>query len=500
MRSLSKSKLMAFRQCPKRMWLEIHRPELRDDDSATQASFHTGHMVGDIARRLYDPKGNGTLVDFKNGGMAAAFSLTAELLASSRPIFEAGFSAGGALAFADVMLPTREAGKRAWHMIEVKSSTSVKDYHHDDTAIQAFVARTAGVSLTKISLAHIDSNWTYTGKGDYAGLLKQVDLSAGAFGRTAEVADWIGRAQVTAARRTAPRGPTGSHCSTPYACGFMAHCKSSEPQAQHPVEWLPRVQAKALKAHIAMMAVTELKDVPDALLNETQLRVKRHTLADQVYFDAAGAEADLRAHKLPAYFLDFETITFAVPIWPGTRPFQQIPFQFSVHRLGRTGKLEPGAFLDVSGDDPSRGFAEALIGACGERGPVFVYNAGFETARIRELAERFPLLKAGLLAINERVVDLLPVARQRYYHPSQQGGWSIKTVLPAIAPDLSYAQLDGVQDGGMAMNAFREAIDAGTTATRKSQIERQLLDYCALDTFAMVRLWKFFSGRIDLRL
>ena len=218
------------------------------------------------------------------------------------------------------------------------------------------------------------------------------------------------------------------------------------------------------------------------------------------YFDAPNAATDLAAHKLPAYFIDFETIQFAIPVWKGTRPYQQIPFQFSVHRLFRTGKLLHQSFLDLSGRDPSKAFAEALIAACGERGPVLVYNAGFETPRIKELGERFPRLKKSLLAINERVVDLLRIAEQRYYHPSQQGSWSIKRVLPAIAPDLRYDELDGVQNGGMAMNAFREAISATTTETRKAQIEQQLLEYCNLDTYGMIRLWKYFSDHNDLEI
>ena len=136
-----------------------------------------------------------------------------------------------------------------------------------------------------------------------------------------------------------------------------------------------------------------------------------------------------------------------------------------------------------------------MIAACGERGPVFVYNAGFEIARINELAGRFPRLAKALLAINARVVDLLPIAREHYYHPSQQGSWSIKKLLPAACPDLRYEDLDGVQDGGMAMDAFLEALAPLTLANRKAEIEKQLLAYCALDTYAMVRLWSVFSGQ-----
>lgn len=144
--------------------------------------------------------------------------------------------------------------------------------------------------------------------------------------------------------------------------------------------------------------------------------MKAVTLTGKTYFDQKSALQELAQYKLPAFFMDFETIQFAVPIWKGTRPYQQIPFQFSVHRLARTGKLEQQAFLDLSGGDSSKAFAEALISACGERGPIFVYNAGFEMARIRDLAQRFPRLSDALLALNERVVDLLPVARDHYYH------------------------------------------------------------------------------------
>lgn len=243
-----------------------------------------------------------------------------------------------------------------------------------------------------------------------------------------------------------------------------------------------------------------MRQVPDELLNERQLRVKTHTLAGTTFFDATNAAANLAACTLPACFIDFETIQFPVPIWKGTRPYQQIPFQFSVHVLSPTGRLSHTPFLDISGSDPSKGFAEALLAACGSEGPVFVYNASFEMARIRELGERFPKLNKSLMAINDRIVDLLPIAEQHYYHPSQQGSWSIKKVLPAVAPELRYDALDGVQDGGMAMDAFLEAIHPDTDKARASEIEKQLLEYCTLDTYAMVRLWQFFTGRNDLKL
>lgn len=494
MRTLSKSKLLAFRQCPKRLWLEVHQPELREDSAATQASFNVGHQVGDIAQRLYDPRGKGVVIDPKIEGFDVAFARSQDLLQSAQPIFEAGFCAEGALAFADVMLPGRKGGKKVWRMVEVKSSTSVKNYHRDDAAVQAFIANAAGVPLTAIALAHIDSSWTYPGGDDYQGLLVEEDLTEDAFGRAEEVRSWIAQAQKVVAKKKEPKGTTGAHCSDPYACGFLAHCQSQEPQAEEPIRWLAGKWSAGLSTHVEALGLIELRDAPDQMLNDRQRRIKAVTLSKKPFFDRKSAAKALAAHKLPAFFLDFETIQFAVPIWKGTRPYQQIPFQFSLHRLSRTGKLAQEAFLDLSGKDPAKPFAQALLAACGDRGPIFVYNAGFETARIRELAERFPRLEPALLALNGRVVDLLPIAREHYYHPSQQGSWSIKAVLPALCPDLNYAALSGVQNGGMAMDAFLEALAKDTSKSRKAEIEQQLLAYCALDTYAMVRMWSAFTG------
>jgi len=491
---LSKSKLIAFRQCPKRLWLEVHRPELREDSTAVQASFRAGYQVGDIARRLYDTEGQGAAIDVESEGYDGAFGRTAELLSSSHaPIFEAGFKADGALAFADVMIPELQSGQTVWRMVEVKASASVKDYHHDDIAIQAFVARAAGVKLKSVALAHIDSSWVYPGDADYRGLLTENDLTSEAFARTDEVKGWIADAQHIVAQPEEPEKAVGAHCYDPFVCGFCDYCNREAPHPEYPIDWLPRLSSTK-REKLAGLGVDDLREVPDELLSDKQYLIKEHTLNNTVFFDASGAAEDVAPYGFPAYFLDFESIQFGVPIWKGTRPYQQITYQFSLHSATESGALQHTDFLDLSGNDPSEPFATALISSCGEKGPVYVYNGGFETRLIRELAERYPTLTEPLLAINERVVDLLPIARARYYHPSQQGSWSIKAVLPAAVPGLSYDNLDGVQDGGMATEAFLEAIHPDSSQERKSEIERQLRAYCRLDTFAMVRLWQLFSG------
>lgn len=498
MRNLSKSKIMAFRQCPKRLWLEVHNPELRKDSDASEAKFQIGYQVGAIAQSIYDPEKSGVTIDFKSEGFKEALDRSKALINSNLPIFEAGFSSNGALAFADVMLPDQIDGTRAWRMVEVKSSTSVKNYHIDDIAIQAYVAKASGVLLKSVSLAHIDSSWTYSGNFEYAGLLTENDLTIEATEREAEVESWISQAQQVI-KGSEPAIETGEQCSVPFDCGFYEYCSRDDVVAEYPITWLPRLSSKKV-AELNESGIYDLRDVPDELLNETQILVKKHTLNNTAYFDKKAAKKSLSGLPFPAYFLDFETIQFAVPIWKGTRPYQQIAFQFSLHVLNATKKLEHFEFLDLSANDPSSAFASALVNACGKDGPIFVYNVAFETSRLRELAERYPNLKDQLLAINDRVVDLLPIARSYYYHPSQQGSWSIKKVLPALVPELSYENLDGVKDGGMAIDAYLEAIHPSTTIERKAIIERQLLSYCELDAYAMVKLWQAFKGLHKLKI
>ena len=494
MRRLSKSKLIAFRQCKRRLWLEVNRPDLREDSDTTKAKFKEGNVVGEIAQRLYDPNGVGATINAQSEGYAEAFSRTRALLESNAPIFEAGFQIEGALAFADVMLPVATENGLSWRMVEVKSSTGVKPYHHDDIAIQGCIARMAGVNLEAIALAHIDSTWVYPGNQQYHGLLKEVDLTEEALTRDAEVADWIAQAQIVAAKPKEPLCSTGKHCFDPFECGFLAHCQSFEKQADYPVALLPGVQTKALKLALENDGLTELIDVPDELLNEVQLRVKTCTLQNTMFFDAKAANAALIQYEFPLAFMDFETVNLAVPIWPGTRPYQQVPFQYSVHSMDQKGLVGHQEFLDLSGNDPSRRFAETLIDACKDAKTIFVYSAGFENGRLKELGARFPDLERNLLDIVDRVVDLLPIVKNHYYHPDQKGSWSIKSVLPTIAPDLDYQDLDGVKDGGMAMEAFKEAVSSSTAADRKAEIERQLLGYCKLDTLAMIHLWRFLVG------
>ncbi|MGM0423628.1 MAG: DUF2779 domain-containing protein [Thermodesulfobacteriota bacterium] len=206
-----------------------------------------------------------------------------------------------------------------------------------------------------------------------------------------------------------------------------------------------------------------------------------------------GSAEILGNQPYPRYFLDFETIQFAVPIWEGTRPYQQLPFQWSCHVEQEPGVISHLEFLDLSGHPPMRSFAESLISACGESGPIFVY-ANFEARIIREMIQQHPDLAGPLEVILERIVDLLPIVQQHYYHPQMHGSWSLKAGLPCLNPELDYSSLDGVQDGYQAQVAYMEAISQDTTSRRKEEILQELSAYCKMDTLALVRIIEVLSN------
>jgi Domain of unknown function(DUF2779) len=512
---LSKSRLQSHRQCPKRLWLEVNGPDLNEDSAATKASYAAGNRLGEVARGIFDAQGNGQTFDVMADGVASvieqtqsAIAATGNTLATRTPLFEAGFEAAGARAFVDALLPVRgppELSPR-WAIVEVKSATMVKDVYLDDAAIQYFAATEAGLDLDCIAIAHVNNEWVYAGDGCYDGLLTTVDVTQEIQGAVLDLPRWIKAAQATLKQSEAPVMVTGAQCSDPYPCGFFSHCQSTEPVAEYPVRWLPRVQTKALRAHLAQPHVMDMRDVPDALLNPIQQRVKSASLSGRAYFDRAGAAKALAQYAGPHYFLDFETIADVVPRWKGTRPYQQIPFQFSLHRLTGEGKLEHAAFLDVTGNDPRLPLARALVEACGQHrigeAVVFAYNAPFEAARIRELAEHVAgdiRLSKALLAINARLVDLAPITREHFYHPAQQGSWSLKAVLPALLPHLSYDELDGIKSGLDAQLAYAEAADKQTAVSRIHELQDQLAKYCELDTLALVELWRVLSAPNALR-
>jgi hypothetical protein len=241
-----------------------------------------------------------------------------------------------------------------------------------------------------------------------------------------------------------------------------------------------------------------MEQVADELLSDLQQRVKAATLSGRPYTDSVAALRAVEQVQWPLFFLDFEAVNLAIPKWTGTRPFEQVPFQYSLHILRQNGTLEHREFIDLSGNDPRRPLAERLVADIPSTagGTVFAYNSSFETRVLNHLAETLGDLEQRLKGIIRRTKDLLPIARDAWYHPEQQGSWSIKRVLPTLGErSASYADLDGVSDGQQAILAYSRATSAGVDETERESIRRALIRYCAQDTEAMVILWRHL-GRI----
>jgi hypothetical protein len=442
-----------------------------------------GNLVGAAAQRLY-PEGRliGHITDLNS-----AMRETAEALAQPGDVtlFEPALRCQDVLIRADVLI--RRDGR--CRMIEVKASTKVKDSHLTDAAIQTWVARGAGLDVERVELAHIDNKFVYPGDGDYRGLFAHADMTDAVLPLQEQIPVWIADAQ-RALAGPMPDIAVGRQCNDPFECEFLAFC--SPEASEYPVELLPN--SSKLARQLRGDGFADLRDVPqDRLPREDHQRIWRATKDGQPELDAAAAE-ELAALPWPRYYLDFETVGPAVPLWKGTRPYQKIPMQWSCHRQDADGTLtQLPPFLDITGQDPQRAFAESLVATIGDTGVIMVYNAAFERGVIMQLAEQFEDLAPSLQAIARRLFDLLPLARENYYHPAMMGSWSIKRVLPTIAPDLDYGNLESVQSGDMVEPVYFEMVDVGTTAERKAALKEALLTYCERDTLGMVRVAEFLG-------
>jgi hypothetical protein len=241
--------------------------------------------------------------------------------------------------------------------------------------------------------------------------------------------------------------------------------------------------------------VNDLRTIDlNSFSNEVYQRIGRSLQAGQFQLEA-NAKKIVSQLPYPYYFMDFETVNPAIPVWAGTRPYQQVPFQWSCHIQAENGVMRHEAYLSDAHSDPRLAFTESLVALLGNTtGTIFVYHAPFEKSHLREMAQVFPQYHDQIQGMNARIFDLLPLMRNHYYHPNMRGSWSIKAVLPTIADDLDYQQLM-VSHGGDAMEAFNEMMQLSTSSERYHALKQGLLDYCKLDTLAMVRLVDFVMNK-----
>ncbi len=486
---LSKSKYCRLWQCPRMLWLDKNRPELAAKDAAAEYRMEEGNRVGDLAMGLFgDFVETTTLKENGEQDIAAMLEKTQQCLADGvENICEAAFSYGGLYCAVDIL--RKEKGGYA--IYEVKSSTGPKEVYGVDIAYQKYVLERCGIHVTGTYLVHINNQYIRGEDLDIQSLFKIVDMTDWVALETPHLENRLAAAEKMLASSHEPVCELGLHCAEPYECAYWEHCSKHLPKPS--VIDLRVKRGAGLKLYSPDVVTFE-----DALakrkLNEKQKRQIRHTLTEcEGEIDKEGIRDFLNTLSYPIYFLDFESIMPVIPPYPGTKPYQQIVFQYSLHYMETPdGELKHKEFLAQPGVDPNRDVAESLCRDIPMHACVTVYNKTFECARLKELAALFPDLAPHLLNIVSNIADFEdPFAKGYYYNRAMGPSSSIKLVLPALFPDdpsLNYHNLEGVHNGTEAQNIFPKM--QYMSAEEAEVTRKNLLAYCKLDTYAMVKIWE----------
>jgi predicted RecB family nuclease len=478
---ISKSKFVAGVQCLKRLYLQVHEPGLAaGPDASDQAIMEQGREVGLLARQMFP---GGVEVD-SSDGVEQAIRATRELIANPEvpAIFEGTFENGGVLVRVDVLQRRRDG---RWRLLEVKSTTDLKEHHLDDVAIQARVVSRSGLDLAASRLMHVNRNYIFQGGSIDVRQFFRIRNLTRRVKRLQPKLTFQLRAEFTVLNMLkAPDLPPGRHCTEPVTCELFDRCNSPRP-ADH-VGYLPRIQASAVE-ELGEIGVESIRDIPDDFeLSEVQRRAATCVQTGEPWFSTE-LKKELVGIKYPIYFMDFETVNPAIPRFPGMRPYDQIPFQWSVHELRQPGaEPEHHEFLATDTTDPRREFIASLCPVLGKSGSIIVYSA-FESQRLSELAAWMPEFAGPVKKIQRRLWDLLPVVRNHVYHPKFAGSYSIKNVLPALVPGMTYDGME-VADGTDAGLAWGALIRGGLDQIEREKTRKALLEYCGQDTMAMVKL------------
>lgn len=476
--TLSKSRVIRGLQCHKSLWLYTHIPELRLESDEAKIIFAQGNDIGELAQDLYP---NGYLIPFDNVSIDDQLKMTQKALATQNVIYEAAFSYNGVFIKADILRKT----SRGWYLYEVKSSSEVKDVYLDDVAVQYHVITGSGVNITKAFVVHINTAYVRLGDLNLQELFVENNVTREILDRQDAIIKEIGKQQKMLTRKTSPKIDIGSHCGAPYECDFKHHCWKHIPDNS-----VFDLKGRGVdKFALYRAGFLKMKDLPLDHLKGQQLQQAQVARSKTVVVEKNGLKKFLSQLSYPLYFLDFETFMSAVPQFDNQRPYQQIPFQYSLHWFKKPGgKLHHTEYLAQPGVDPRKELVAQLLKDIPENACVLAYWKSFEVSRIKEQAELFPSKKKRLLAIADKMIDLIgPFKSRCIYSWKQNGSHSIKDVLPAFVQGMSYEGME-IANGGAAMEAYHQMCAMADKPAELAKIRTALLQYCEQDTLAMVKL------------
>lgn len=478
---LSKSSFVKGCQCEKALYLHRYHPELRAEiTDRQQAVFDRGTDVGVLARQLFP--GGTDASPSERYGYSESVTRTKQLIDQGCGIiYEAAFQHDGVYAAVDILVKRDEG----WKAYEVKSTLGVKEVHVTDAALQYHVIAQSGMALEDIALVHLNRDYVRKGPLEINKLFVAESIREEVLDQQEYITKQITLLKEVLAQQNVPAKEIGPHCNTPYACDFVSHCWQHIPSPS--IFDITGLREKR-SFELYNGGVIRFEDItPETPLNDYQrIQVDCH-LGNKEHVDREKLQEFLAGLTYPMYFMDFETFNPAVPVYDGTRPYQQIPFQFSLHyKNSPGGELRHVDFLAEPGADPRREFLEKLLHYTRLPGTILTYNVSFERGVLLELA---PQLPEHALALEDRISRLrdlmIPFRNRWYYSPKMNGSYSIKEVLPALVPDLSYDGL-AISDGTMASDAF-EHMNTHPELDH-TKLREQMLEYCKMDTMGMVRV------------
>jgi hypothetical protein len=473
---LSKSRYTAGAQCHKLLWWKVHEPRAVElqPDIVLQDRFDQGAQVGVLARDRFPA---GVLIDLPHNAVTERVALTRKLIDDGAPaIFEASFLADNTFVAVDIL--TR--AKDGFHLTEVKSSSSQKEEHLPDVAVQIHVLNQSGIKVAGADVMHLNKECRFP---DLSNLFERTDVTEAVQPLLNQVG-WELDAQLTMLDGPLPDVPIGLNCHEPYECPFMARCW---PKERDHIMRLYSIGPKKGCDHI-LAGVNRIADLPASFkLNATQKRQIRAMTENRLIVEP-GLKQALEPFDVRLGFLDFETINRAVPVWPGMAPWEQAPAQFSYHESTGAGTYTHAQYLAEGPKDCRPELAHRMVAATDRADRVVTYS-GFEKTRIRGLQKAVPELKPELEQLENKLIDLLPVVRENVYHPDFLGSFSIKAVLPALVPDLSYSDLVIIDGLVASVEIARLLFVAGKIPKDEhDRVRQDLLNYCERDTWAMVRV------------
>lgn len=488
---LTKSKFLNGLQCPKLLWTRCNAPqEIPDASDSLQHIFDTGNRVGELARTRF-PGG----ICVQQDDFTKNIEETKTLLSSYKaPIYEGGVLSGRIYSRGDILKPSQNK-LGYWDVVEVKCGTKLKEIYLQDIAFQKYCYEQAGLKIDRCYLMHVNNEYVRQEDIDVEGFFTLLDVTSEIIPFYGQVPNLVKGFLDIVDLPSCPQISIRGHCAKPYECQMKSVCWSFLPDGN--VTQLYRGMSK--RFDLLEQGIMLIKDIPDKVkLTDNQTIQRQCAITGQEYINKPEIENFIKGLRYPLHFMDFETIFEVIPRFEGTRPYQQVPFQFSVHVKKSSGsELVHFYYLHKSTDDPRKSFIDSLSKCIGSEGDIIVYNQSFEEGRLKELGNFFPEYAAFCQKASLRMIDLLiPFRKFYYYHPAQKGSASIKKVLPVLV-GKGYEGM-AIADGGKASSEYLRVMYGQNIAIAdRLEVHLALENYCQLDTKAMEDILRNVKEKIN---